>query len=338
MVGTALWNAFATIGLPPAAPSWSDVSWGSVVFAVFALQSFFALNWENRLFKDRRDRKVRLVHAQNKKPYYVREANMGNGLTERRHLVGVINESGVKVSALRVVTERFEPYQQGATWISAPLNPLRGTPNNGGLFDVMVGDDDGRPTQYVEVFQELKGVPGCNDAILSYIYNSSGLNDLRRYVSGDWFAVVMRLEGDIKPCRFKLVAHKNHNTGWFDVAEGDLSVETMSDSAPAGYQVVTLSVAHTAAPPEAEIAQLREERDNAKADGIAIGRLSGDVLAAELRAAKEAAEARLRAVEQVGQAVADQFRAMQRQQYELLVRGQSCSSQKLLLKSAPFLF
>jgi hypothetical protein len=216
-IGLALWTGFLVVG-PPVGLSepdrWEYVGWDVVSAFVSAGYTVFRLTKENRDLKARFKPKVRIVHFQGKKPDYLREAHMGNGVVERRHLVGVINDSGVKINDIRIVVERFEPYQQGATWAHAPLNPLRGTPNNSGWFNLTVAD--GVPTQYVEVFQELRGVPGTNDPILGCIYNSTGLNNLRRYMLGDWFAVVLRLEGDIPPCRFKLVAQRNVPTRWFD--------------------------------------------------------------------------------------------------------------------------
>lgn len=244
----AFWNGFVFVG--PAVGLGQSDRWeyagylflGTVFSAVYTV---FRLTKENRDLRDRLEPKVHVVHERGKKPEFVREATMGNGVIERRHMVGIVNDSGAKILRMRVMPERFEPYVQGVTWLDSAFHPVRAQPNLDGWFDLSVGD--GKPTRYVEIFQELLGVPGAPDSVISYIYDSSGLNNLNRYVAGDWVAVELRLEGDMRPYRLKLVARRNH-LGWFDVFVGDLDVSTMSGGGGSGYQPITLSVAHTAAP------------------------------------------------------------------------------------------
>lgn len=214
--------------------------------AVSAAYTVYRLTRENLRLKARFAPKVRVCHEPGKRPNYVREANMRGGVTERRHMVGIVNEGGVKLKRIRVMAERFEPYLQGATWLERPLHPLGSRADDDGWFDLSVGD--GKPTGFVEVFQELKGLDGLSYAVLACIYDSPSLNDLKRYMDGHWFAVVLRVEGDIKPYRFKLMARRT-DLGWFEVLEGDIDVETMSNGGGDGYHVVTLSTPDMAAPP-----------------------------------------------------------------------------------------
>jgi len=166
---------------------------------------------------------------------------MGGGGTERRHIIGVENLSTASFSGLRAVAESFEPYLQGATWVDAPFHPLRSATDNDGRFDLSRGD--GLPTRYIEVLQELR-LPN-RPPMLTFIYDQSSLIALQRFMVGDWFAVTVRIQGDIKPERIRLVAKLNHTTNKFDVAESSESMPTVN---PSNYHVVALTQGAAPAP------------------------------------------------------------------------------------------
>lgn len=255
-IALSLWGGFLFVG-PPIDLSASDrVVWAAwVVFGAFVSAGYtvFRLTTENRRLKDRLAPKVHVVHEQGKQPEYVREANLGNGVTERRHMVGIVNDSGAKILRIRVMPERFEPYVQGVTWLDSSFHPVRSQSNLDGWFDLSVGD--GRPTRYVEIFRELHGVPGTTGSVITYLYDSSGLNKLNRYVAGDWVAVELRVEGDMAPYRLKLVARRDY-LGWYEVFFGDLIVQTMSEGGGAAYTPLTLTLltSDTAVPPSSPAA------------------------------------------------------------------------------------
>ena len=239
MVG-AIWNGVLFVG--PAfgigeSDQWAYAGYVFTGTVVSAGYTVFRLTAENWRLKRRLTPRVHVIHQQGKNPYYVREADMGNGAIERRHMIGIVNDSDARIERIRVMPERFEPYMQGATWIDRPLHTL-GAPSSGeGWFDLSVGD--GGPTRYVEILREVRGVKGMTDSLSSYVYDSANINALNRHLIGDWFAVVLRVEGDMRPCRFKIVARRNA-LGWMEVYGGDIDVPTMSNAAPANYRMVTL--------------------------------------------------------------------------------------------------
>lgn len=168
--------------------------------------------------EDRLKPKVGLRHDFEGAPDYLRTANISADVLERRHIVGVVNLSAVAIPQLNMVAERFEPYVQGATWIDAPMHPLRVNPDNNGRFDLSVGD--GGPSRFIEVFQELVFIDGRPPA-LTFVYDSTGLQKLKRFIVSDWFAVTLRVQGDIPPRRIRLVARLNTLKNTYDVAESD---------------------------------------------------------------------------------------------------------------------
>lgn len=235
-----LWGGFVFVGPPIGIGTAERLEYFGYLFvgAIGAAgYTVFRLTRENSTLRARTWPKVSIAHVAGQIPYYVRQASLGGGAIERRHMIGIVNESSSRIDAIRIMPERFEPYMQGATWLDRPLHPLGANTDGSGWFELSVGD--GGPTRYVEVFQEIRGVLGCNESLLTYIYDSHGINSLRRYLIGDWFAIVARVEGDMPPCRLKLVAKRNA-LGWFDVSLGALEVTTMSSAAPQSYRVVTL--------------------------------------------------------------------------------------------------
>jgi len=164
--------------------------------------------------------RVRLHHAFESAPNYLRIANMGVGVKERRHIIGVENLSSVQIEGLRVVAESFEPYLQGATWVDAPMHPLRAAIDNEGRFDLSVGD--GHVSRFIEVFQELVFPQDpTKPPLLTFVYDQSGLNKLKRFIIGHWFAVTLRIQGSVKPERIRLVATFNSAGNVWDVRESD---------------------------------------------------------------------------------------------------------------------
>lgn len=160
---------------------------------------------------------------------------MGGGGTERRHIIGIENLSTASIPHLRAVAESFEPYLQGATWVDAPLHPLRSPTDNEGRFDLSRGD--GSPTRYIEILQELR-VGNGGPPILTFVYDQSSLNALQRFMVGNWFAITVRIQGDIKPEIIRLVAKLNAATNRFDVAESNERMPTVN---PSNYSVVALT-------------------------------------------------------------------------------------------------
>ena len=214
------------------------IFFGTTASAAYAM---FRLIKKNMAWEDRMKPKLRIRHDPGGIPNYLRDAKMGGGGTERRHIIGVENLSTASISGLRAVAESFELYLQGATWVDAPLHPLRSATDNDGRFDLSRGD--GVPTRYIEVLQEL-GLPG-QPPILTFVYDQSSLNVLQRFMVGDWFAITVRIQGDIKPERIRLVAKFNRATNKFDVAESDESMPTVN---PSNYQVVALTQGAAPAP------------------------------------------------------------------------------------------
>ena len=162
--------------------------------------------------------RVTLVHEFEGAPNYLRTANIDATTVERRHIIGVVNLSAAEIPQLRVVAVEFEPYVQGATWVDAPMHPLRTEPNRDGLFNLSIGD--GSPTRFVEIFQELVFFNGDRPAI-TMVYDQTGLQQLKRFIVGDWFALTLRVQGNILPQRIRLVAKRNPETNRFDVRASD---------------------------------------------------------------------------------------------------------------------
>ena len=158
--------------------------------------------------------RVQLRHEPDSIPNYLRVARVNSNTSERRHIIGVVNVSEVLIENMRVVAEGFEPYLQGVTWVDAPLHPLRAPIDREGRFDLSVGD--GQPTRFIEIFQELVFDDG-SEPIITFVYDQSGLNDLKRFIQGDWFAVTLRIEGSIRPQRIRLVARLSSARDRFEV-------------------------------------------------------------------------------------------------------------------------
>lgn len=170
------------------------------------------------LLKARLQPKAMLCHQFEGAPNYLRTARFTANVLERRHIIGAVNLSAVEVARLQVVAEGFEPYIQGVTWVNAALHPLRANPDNGGRFDLSVGD--GGPSQFIEVFQELVFLDGQPPA-LTLVYDQTLLQNLKRFIVGEWFAATFRIQGGIVPRRIRLVAAWNKQTNQFDVQESD---------------------------------------------------------------------------------------------------------------------
>ncbi len=120
--------------------------------------------------EEQQEPKVRIVHVAGSIPNFLREANLGGGGQERRHIIAIENLSSKAILGLQAVAESFEPYLQGATWVDAQFHPLRVPADNAGRFDLSRGD--GTPTRYIEIFQELS-LPGQTAPILTFVYDST---------------------------------------------------------------------------------------------------------------------------------------------------------------------
>jgi hypothetical protein len=169
---------------------------------------------------------------------------MSPGVQERRHIIGIENLSSVQIEGLRVVAESFEPYLQGATWVDAPMHPLRGPIDNEGRFDLSVGD--GHMSRFVEVFQELVfPQDATRPPLLTFVYDQAGLNQLKRFIVGSWFAVTLRIQGKVKPERIRLVAKVNPATNVWDVRES-------SEPMPANHGCQVAQLVSTAVTPPTE--------------------------------------------------------------------------------------
>jgi hypothetical protein len=188
--------------------------------------------------------RVRLHHEFNSVPNYLRVANMGPGVQERRHIIGIENLSSVQIQGLRIVAESFEPYLQGATWVDAPMHPLRAPIDNEGRFDLSVGE--GHVSRFAEVFQELVFPQDTTrPPLLTFVYDQSGLNQLKRFIVGNWFAVTLRIQGSVKPERIRLVAKVNPATHVWDVRESNEAI-------PANHGCQVAQLVSTAVTPPTE--------------------------------------------------------------------------------------
>lgn len=223
-----LWNLLRALFPILQESSWS----GATLWIPGHVLIFFAAYYAWRDEHTRRlaaeahlERRVRLHHQYEGSPNYLRVATMGPGVRERRHIIGVENLSAKEIDGLNIVAESFEPYLQGVTWVDAPMHPLRAPIDKEGRFTLSVGD--GQPTRFVEVFQEIVFTDSPSQLpLLTFVYDQSGLQNLRRFIVGDWFACTFRIQGPITPERIRLVARRNFEANVWDIKASEEQMPT----------------------------------------------------------------------------------------------------------------